>query len=554
VFTSDRILALDIGASKLVLAEFSTRNAAVPELLRFGMADLGVSLDKDSDPSAYIVAALRDLIKTEGFHAAPLLMTLPGQAVFPRYVKLPPVGRDKIQQMIRYEAEQNVPFPISEVVWDYQLVGNSELGEQDVLLVAVKTESVVQQTDCVQAAGLDPEIVDVAPLALYNCVRFNYADATGCTMVLDIGARNTNLLCIEENRIFSRSIPVAGNNITQEIAKSFQVDFAEAERLKCRHAFVALGGVYAPNDDPTADRISKIVRNVVTRLHAEVNRSINFYRSQQSGAQPERILLTGGSAVIPYMDTFFREKLHVDVDLLNPFINVAVSESLDTEAVTGAVLHLGAVAGLALRRGLSCPIEINLMPPDLVRRKTLERRLPYFGLAAVGLVLTLATWALHAGQMRRIFEEQQQAVEREAVSLRRVQEQLDRVLSDQSQVQRRIDTLREVVAKRTYWAEMLDSLRAAMLPGMWLTLIEPVRDDQGNLTHLRLNGRGFRDAMDRESIVGAGQQLTAVERLRDQLNDSPYFSGAEIVNLQEPEVFLREFVLRVGLTASAERK
>lgn len=554
MFKSTRVLTLDIGASKLVLAEFSVANPAVPELVRFSTADLGGVSTKDADAEAYIVAALRDLIRSEGFHAGPVLLTLSGQAAFPRYVRLPPVGRDKIQQMIRYEAEQNVPFPISEVVWDYQLIGSPEVGEQDVLLVAVKTESVEQLTACVLAAGLDPDIVDVAPLALYNCVRYNYPDADGCTLVLDIGARSTNLLCIEENRVFSRSIPVAGNTITQEIAKVLQVDLDEAEKLKCQHAMVALGGVYETNPDPQADRIAKVVRNVVTRLHAEVNRSINFYRSQQNGSQPSRVLLTGGSSVIPYMDTFFREKLKVDVDYLNPFVNIAVSPQLDETAVSDAILNLGEVAGLALRRALSCPIEVNLMPPTLMRRKVLQRRLPYFGLTAVGLVLTLATWALHAGQMRRIFEQQQEAVEREASALRQVQSGLEQVLDMQQSVRRNIERLGSVIAGRTTWQEMLDALHEALLPGMWLSAVEPVRNQQGRLTHLRIQGRGFSDAMDQVTAqIGDGRQLTAVERLLERLDGHARFQRSEIVNLLEPEIYLREFVVRVGLRGPAER-
>lgn len=309
----NRVLALDIGASKVVLAEFEVSKDGGLQLTNYGIAALGVIPESDSDTSAYIVSAIRDLLRNSGIRPAPMLMTVSGQSVFPRFVKLPPVSKDKLLQIVQYEAEQNVPFPIEEVVWDYQLVGEGE-SETNVILVAVKTENIQALTECVIASGMEPEIVDVAPMALYNAVRYNYADLPGCTMVLDVGARSSNLIFIEKSRIFSRSIPVAGNSITQEIAKEFEVPFEEAEALKLEHAFVAFGGVYAGPDSDVADRVSKIVRNVVTRMHAEVNRSINFYRSQQGGAAPSLVLLTGGSSVVPHLDTFFREKLHVDVE------------------------------------------------------------------------------------------------------------------------------------------------------------------------------------------------------------------------------------------------
>ncbi len=172
MFEKDRILALDMGASKIVLAEFHISKKGDLELLRYGISLIGADTKSESDKLAYIVTAIRDIMREQGIRPAPMLMTVSGQSVFPRFVKLPPVAHDKIKQIVQYEAEQNVPFPIDEVVWDYQLIGGDE-GEMNVMLVAVKIETVKRLTDCVQAAELEPEVVDVAPMALYNAVCFN---------------------------------------------------------------------------------------------------------------------------------------------------------------------------------------------------------------------------------------------------------------------------------------------------------------------------------------------------------------------------------------------
>lgn len=549
---SDRILALNIGASKLVLAEFKLpKGGQPPEMLQYGVAELGIEPESDADPSAYIVAALRDVMKERGIRPGPLLMTLSGQVVFPRFVKLPPVARDKIQQMIAYEAEQNVPFPIGEVVWDHQLVGDAAGGEQNVMIVAVKTDNVTSLTDCVLAVGLEPEIVDVAPLALYNCVRFNYPDTKGCTMVLDIGARSTNLVFIEQDRIFSRSIPVAGNAITQELAKSFQLDFKVAEKLKKQHAFVALGGVYALAEDETADRVSKVVRNVVTRLHAEVNRSINFYRSQQSGSVPNRILLTGGSSVIPHMNTFFHEKLKVEVDYLNPFQTVTVGGRVDPDKAAEDFFELGEVVGLALRRGRRCPIEINLMPPDLVRQKTLRRRIPFFGAAAAALVLVLLTWAMHASRQHALYRQQEQNVVARVERVEKEKSGIDRELQARAAVQVKADALRALVARRSYWAHLLVALRESLYEGMWLTRVEPVKNEEGRIVKLLITGRGYTDKLRQveEEEKAKGSKLTAVELLRDRLKAHPLLSDeVTIQNAREADRLpFYEFALEVGL-------
>ena len=551
MFAQDRILALNVGAGKLVLAEFGVRPGRAPELLNYGIGALGVEPDNETDASPYIVVALRDLLRERNIRPAPLLMALSGQVVFPRFVKLPPVARDKIVEMIRYEAEQNVPFPIDEVVWDYQLIGDASEGEQHAMIVAVKTENIAAAAECVAAAGLEPDLVDVAPLALYNCVRYNYPDLSGCAMVLDIGARSTNLVFIEQGRVFSRTIAVAGNAITQEIAKSFQVSFAEAESLKRQHAFVALGGVFAGAENEVADRISKIVRNVVTRLHAEISRSINFYRSQQGGSAPTRILLTGGSSVIPHMDTFFREKLQMDVEVLNPFIHVPAAATLNPQQVAKDVACLGEVVGLALRRSLACPVEINLMPPRLAQAKNFRGRLPFFGLAALGLILTMAVWALYYYRAQKDYQDQNAYVGKRVGKLQSAEKELRAAVTARDAVQQKADDLKDLTAHRTDWIRVLNGVRDCLVDGMWLTSLAPAE----GRTKIVMTGFGFKDELDQALAAASGpsRPTTPGELLRDRLLSQPeLFREVTIRNdrYSTRETYLHEFTVEVTLTAS----
>ena len=559
MFAQDRILALNVGASKLVLAEFAVRPGRAPELLNYGIGDLGVEPDNETDVLPYIVVALRDIMREHGIRPAPLLLALSGQVVFPRFVKLPPVARDKIAEMIRYEAEQNVPFPIDEVVWDYQLIGDASEGEQHAMIVAVKADNITEAAECVAAAGLDPELVDVAPLALYNCVRYNYPDMTGCVMVLDIGARSTNLVFIEQGRVFSRTIAVAGNAITQEIAKSFQIDFGAAEALKRQHAFVALGGVFSAGDDEMADRISKIVRNVVTRLHAEISRSVNFYRSQQGGTAPGRVLLTGGSSVIPHMDTFFREKLQVDVEVLNPFINVQAGPALDPQQVGADVSCLGEVVGLALRRSLACPVEINLMPPHLVQVKNFRSRIPFFSLAALSLLLTMIVWTIYFSQSATLSTAEDKFVKSRVNLLRRSEEEMQTALKMRETAQQKADDLRRLMAQRTDWIRMINGVRECLVDGMWLTSLDLVRGPNGQVAKVSLSGFGFEDELAKAILAAGGttNKLTPGELLRDRLqNRKDLFAEVQILNDQNcryttKESYLHEFKVEMTLAASA---
>ena len=175
------------------------------------------------------------------------------------------------------------------------------------MIVAAKTDQVEEITAAVKGAGFTPELVDVAPIALTNALKAS-GGGDECSVILDIGAKTTSLVIVDGEKLYNRSIPVAGNMITKDIASAFGVSHDEAEQLKRENAYVALGGV-VEDEDETRDRISKVCRAVMTRLHAEISRSINFYRSQQGGGMPVKLYLTGGTALLPQVDRFFAENL-----------------------------------------------------------------------------------------------------------------------------------------------------------------------------------------------------------------------------------------------------
>ncbi len=554
---SDRILALNIGASHLTLGEFRVASGKNPELVQYGVAPLGLDPDSDMDPSGFIVAALQDIMKSKGIRPGPLVMSVSGQAVFPRFVKVPSTSKDKIKVMIQSEAEQNVPFPIDELTWDYQLVGGDEMGEQNAMIVAAKTDNIVALTNAVAVAGLEPEIVDVAPLAIYNCVCFSQPAAEGCTMVLDIGSRSTNLVFIEAGKVFYRSIPVAGNTITQEIAKSFQIDFRAAEKMKCEGGFVALGGVTAAEDE-TADRMSKCIRSVATRLHAEVNRSINFYRSQQGGSAPSRAFLTGGSSILQYLDNFFREKLRIDVDFLNPFDRVKFGSRVDTEKASEDFYQLAEVVGMAARRSDMGVVSINLMPPNLVEKKTFRRRIPIFAFAGISLVAASALFMLAGGVKKGVADFKRDEIKKTLSVFDGVSKKITAEEGRRDAVVAELDRYRRLIDERTIVLRRLDAVRASLLPGMWLVSMETNPDCKS----VTIICRGFSDALKQaEAKVG---DKTAAEIFGDHLVAKKPFVGLEDGKAkveQQRNVYgsdastsdkVKEFKLVVGLSPECQ--
>ena len=546
-----RLIALDIGASSIKLGEFITLKAGGIELVGFGVSPLHVDPQSDGERIPQIVSTIKELMHDRGIKSGAVTLCVSGQSVFSRFVKLPPVDKEKVYQIILYEAQQNVPFPMNEVVWDYQLIGRGE-GELDVMLAAIKADIIVQLTDAVEEAGLQTDLVDVSPMALYNAVRYNYSDRAECTLVIDIGARSTDLIFLEQSRVFIRSVPVAGNAITQQIMREFDLSFADAEEMKRAHAFVAFGGAYEEPKSEVADKVSKIVRNVMTRMHTEIDRSIKFYRSQQNGQAPSLVLLAGGSSVIPYTDTFLREKLKVEVDYLNPFINVPVSKGVSAEEIGRHAHELPQLVGLALRKTLACPIEINLLPPKVVQAKAFRRREPFLVMALFGLVLMAMLWSAYFFKNTRIAEAKLGEFQSRVAALEAVEVPLQATEAELRTFMGKVERLQNFVEKRTAWLRLLAEVQVALPPDIFLTSVVAVREP---LTEPTATPGAVPGAVIRLEIAGAGYKdkvpnPAPIIKYRDDLRKSASFSEASdflLLSTPRADQFVREFKLNLIL-------
>ena len=166
MLTSKSFLAVDFGAATLKLAEFEVNEAGALRLHKFGLASLGQDGLQDATRPAVLQQKLQALLAEKQFSANRINGCAPGFHTFSKFVRLPPVDTSKVTQIIQYEAQQNVPFPLEEVVWDYQIIGTTSTGELEVLLVAIKNDVVEGLFRVAESAGLRLQLADVSPAAL----------------------------------------------------------------------------------------------------------------------------------------------------------------------------------------------------------------------------------------------------------------------------------------------------------------------------------------------------------------------------------------------------
>jgi type IV pilus assembly protein PilM len=464
------LISLNLGSQIIGLAEFRVQAHGGLVLLEYRLREVLTDPTSDEMRRAQIAVAVRELMSELHIKHGAVNYALPAQSVFARFVKLPGLEQEKLEKIIAFEAQQNVPFPIDDVVWDYQLVGGGLDEEIQVILVAIKVDLLDDINGGVEEAGLHTSTIEMAPMALYNAFRYSYPNVNECSLLVDIGARTTNVLFIEPRRIFSRSLPIGGSAITGAIAREFGESFEAAETRKKRDGFVGLGGAYAEPSDHDLARVSKLARSTMTRLHAELMRSISHYRAQQKGSRPDRIFLCGGAVGMPYMREFFHEKFQLPIEFFNPLRNVSVSEAASASGVAHSAHLLGELVGLALRSVTACPMELSLLPASVVRRQELERRRPFFIAAAGCVVLAMLGWSMYYTRAAQVTRETAELIQQKNVSMRGAETQLNKLKKEITSLDSVATPLIGATNDRDFWPQILEDLNARLPEAdIWIT-------------------------------------------------------------------------------------
>jgi type IV pilus assembly protein PilM len=460
---SNSFLAVDFGAGSLKLAEFEVNEAGGLVLKQYAIKSLGLEGSQETKREALILKSLQETIAALGIKAKDINVCAPGFHVFSKFVKLPPVESSKVTQIIQYEAQQNVPFPLAEVVWDYQILGTTASGELEVMLVAIKSDIVEGLFRTSSACGLQLQICDVSPAALCNTFRYNYGELEDCSMLLDIGAKTSNLLFFEKGKVFARSINLGANSITQDFANEAKLKFDQADKIKVDEGFVSLGGAYEEPENQHQAAISKIARQFMTRLHIQVNQTMQFYRGQQGGTAPQRLFLSGGASIMPYTAQFFAEKLGVPVEYFNPFRSVQIDPGVNLEELSKVAHSLGEVVGLGLRNMANCPVELNLMPESTLRWQSFNQKKPYF----IATLASLALMGLAVGflfnKLADVKKTQLEKIEPTIKTLKDKEQDFKKAYGALKKVQTDADQYSLWIEERYKWADILREIRLALI-------------------------------------------------------------------------------------------
>lgn len=507
-----RVFGIDIGAGSVKLVELE-RTADGIQLVRAKFFDLTHHSELEKR-EALIREGLEGLLKTEKVKGGKSAVALSGQSVFIRFLKLPKIQKGKVDKIIGYEAQQQVPFPLEKITWDYQAFRFAEGLEEDVLLVAVKKEIVETALAYLLRTNLDIEFVDVSPLSFCNAIAFNEPLKQG--IILDIGARASNLIVVEEKGFWVRSILIAGDEMTRAISSKLRMPFDKAEELKRKEGAILTGDMLAPVDLTPAGRdISNILNPVLSDLVSSIIQSLEYYKTQyRHDVVLNEAVLTGGGSKLKGIDDFLSKNLGMRVRRANLTEKIKCPSNLrlDIDFQT----RFGPVIGLALRLIQRCPINIDLLPREKKIERDFKKKKWYVITSGLLLALIPFTLAWYISSRSQILKTQLNSLNDLLTKYETVQKKIAVLNKDIKNIKARIRPFDELAIKRNLWLEALLELEKLLPYDTWITALKT----------------------DKDLVVLEGQTtstLLAITEFKNRLEASELFESVEIIYASLPK-------------------
>jgi type IV pilus assembly protein PilM len=480
-------VALNIGSQRIGMAVFEASKNGGLILKAYDSETIVADPALEASKISLTRVAIIDLVQRLKIGKTKARYAISGQSVFTRFVKLPPLQEDNIEQLVTFEAQQHVPFPLQEVVWDYELIEGAN--EKEVVIVAIKSDSLDELNSAVNDGGLGTSEVDVAPMALYNSFRATYGNPEEPILLIDIGAKTSNLLYIEGRRFFTRSIAIGGSAVTATIAKEYGISFMEAEQQKISNGLVALGGGHTEQMDESVAALAMVIRNALTRLPAEIARTTNYYRAQHSGSAPRRVLLAGGGANLPYTLEFFQEKLNLPVEYFNPVRNVTIGKGVDPAVVQREGHLMGELVGLGLRGIGKSAINIDLVPMVVEQARAADRRKPFLVAAAAVFLAGAALWAVFQNVAAAQAKDKATTMADTRASLAPLKMEIDKLLKQEESLRQIATGYTDAESAHAFWMDAIAEVRGAFASdAVWLTDFEPLNGYDPLATPVKATG------------------------------------------------------------------
>ncbi len=358
------------GAVKAVKLEADEGRVSVADFAVIPHPKVLSTPDLDVDDAVRV--ALGALVSQRDLSGATLAVSVPGHQSFARFAKLPPVEKKKVPDIVKFEAVQQIPFPITDVEWDYQTFVSPDSPEVEVGIFAVTRAKIMEKLAQLNDVGLTPELATLSPVAVYNALAYDleFTEKTPGTIIMDVGTTATDLIFADQGRVWVATFPVGGHAFTDALVGSFKLSYSKAEKLK-REA----------EQTKHARHVFQAMRPVFTDLVQEVQRRMGFYQNSHPGAEIKRLIGVGSTFQLPGLRKYLKQQLGIEVYRLEEFKRLTVEGPRKSE-FDAAAGGLATAVGLALQGLGRGTLNANVMPVAVLRDSMWKRKRVWFGAAA----------------------------------------------------------------------------------------------------------------------------------------------------------------------------
>ncbi|MHC4294474.1 MAG: type IV pilus assembly protein PilM [Planctomycetota bacterium] len=410
--------------------------------------------EPDANAAQLIQSALEQFLVRNDVADSGVCVAVPGQSSFTRFVKLPPVETKKIPDIVRFEAEQQIPFAINDVIWRWQTFHDPDSPDVEVGIFAMKRSDINEMLSHFITLGIDVNLVQMAPLALYNFLVYDDQLAQdGATLLADVGADKVDLVIADGARIWTRTIQIGGNGFTEALVRAFKLSFSKAERLKR----TAAASKYAR-------QIFQAMRPVFADLVQEIQRSIGYYASLHREVRFRRLIALGNGFRLPGLQKFLEQNLSIPVIRIDNFNNLQAAGAVNSAAFAEQVLSFGVAYGLAVQGLGEAKVSTDLLPAHIGRARRWARKKPWFAAAGVLLLAALGMPLLRGHLDKNALQNSPELSEARAITadLKTLTDDYNNWANQGMDEQKEIEEILELYTNRDYWP----SLQNLLLEGM----------------------------------------------------------------------------------------
>lgn len=471
-----RVLALDCGAGHLACGLVTSDKSGRLQLEKLALDAFNPDSGLDEGWTGMISQTLLETARREKLSGV-ASVGLPGHHILGKFIKTPAVEESKRHKIVQFEAQQNIPYSLDEVVWDYQVVAEQGL-DLELMLAAAKQDIVDGVCEALSGAGLSPVAVHPSSVSVLRCFRYNYPEVAGSVIIADIGARSTNLIFADNDRFFVRTIPLAGNSITQSIADELKHDFTHCETIKVQ---VLNGDSELAPSSPARAAVASAANAFISKFHLELTRSIVNYRRQSGAEQPTALYLTGGGSVLADLPAQLQERLKIKAERLDPLRNVTVAPGVAKAAQSAPIL--------ASLIGLAVPVDatrktINLLPAPIARKLAFRDRQPKLLAAAALVAVAFVPLLIQSSRSVAAARDQVDAIQQAIRPLQVNHDRIRRNLEQFEEAKAEIQAVQSLAESKNNWINFFSDLqdRLFKVEDVWLESLSVIRPSAADAT------------------------------------------------------------------------